>query len=832
MKKFRKMTLSVIAVLMIAALVAGCGGGSKKKKIDVGQPDTSSAIGLVLDQASMFNDDLNNANNWEFLNGFTGQVVNGVLIVNPAKDENGNFKNTEGLAIKLKDSVWQQLGKPTSYYVEMLVRPRSLPQGNKNIGIATYKVSGDTYSWVYAGFNSNGRMQAGYYAGDTATLKGYQNSNDGTKLTENELVYYKWRYEYNNGVVNFYSNDLYMGKNDGTGYMGKAIANYNSGQQYNDGIGFYSCGAAFEIDSVRIGKIDENQTKLVISTSNATLPRLWAKHLSLLKNTASSAIRVGDEVEFTVTAFNASGAADTWVAESSNPNVLTVSPASGNSGEVLKVTAVGMGTAAITVKNGSNANSKRQIIFSVDKKLDYVDDDYTGIDKMVYPNAGAAAVHADGELSITFDSAPQIMVSTGEVSIYEYETNTLVDTIRFTNDTYVIADRGTADMNVGSQRIRIDGNKLYIAPHPGKLAYNTKYYVAIKDGLISGKLNGKDFTGFSPSKKTWNFTTKAEPVISNGDTVTVDGKEGSKAMFRTVQAALDAATKYNNLTIEIAPGTYYELLTYKKDYNVTLKGMGSAKYGRDVVIRYANGEKANSGTQMRPLAYMASSGTITLVNLTLQNDGKKATYAQAETIYFNRDSGHLVAKNCSFISEQDTILTKGYNWFKDCYIEGSTDFIWGYAVVSLFENCEIKCIESGSIIAHARCTQDAKGYVFLNCQIETTGTSFLARDMSGTESNYDNITYVNCTITGNGTLDWANDFQPTPHGQASALTGWKYYNLKDGSGNPYILKSDWDYELTQAEYEAGFASKELILGKPTSSGGAWVDTNAWNPVEP
>lgn len=836
MHKFKKTALMVMVVLLICLSAIGCGGSSKSSsRSPGGNPgggnsggnDTSTTVGVVLSKASIFNDDFANADNWEFLNGATGSVSNGVLTV--------TAPTTEGIAMKIKDTVWAQMGSPSSYFVEMLIKPTSLPTGNKNIGIASNIQSEN--EWYYAGFNSNGRMQAGYSKDPSTlatTLKGYQNSNDGTKLAgENDFVYYKWRYENNNGVINFYSNDLYMGKNAGSDYLGKGLANYTPGQGYTGGFGVYSCGASFEVAAVRVGLITENQTKLVLDAKDSSLPLLWSQFVRLINSKGEREIKVGDQVAIKVTAFTATGTADSWTAVSSNSKVLTVSSNSGLSGDTLIITGAGVGKATVVIANGSDSGSKRSITFSVAEASKYVDDAYTNIGNLVYPKIGTTTAYADGEIAITFDSIPVIADESGEILICDYNTDATVDTIKLSGDSFIISDRGTQTVKVGSQRVRIDGNTLYIAPHNNALAYNTKYYVAIPNGVISGTLNGVSFTGFSPSQKTWNFTTKSAPTISNGQTITVDGSQNSTATFRTVQAALDAAKSYNNLVIEIAPGTYRELLTYKKDYNVTLKGTGSAPYGADVVIEYKNGEKVNSGTAMRPLAYLASSGTITLVNLTLKNAADKASYGQAETIYFDRDTGKLVAKNCSFISRQDTLLTKGYNWFYQCYIEGDTDFIWGYSLVSLYEQCKIKLVSNGSIISHARCQQSHKGYVFLNCDIEAvTGTNYLARDMSGTESNYDNIAFINCKITGAGTLNWDNSFEPTPKGQASALTGWKYYNLTNGSGVPYSLDSPYDYELTQAEYEAGYASRELILGKPTSSDGVWVTDNAWNPVEP
>ena len=469
----------------------------------------SNPAGLVLGKGSLFNDDFANLNNWDFPNGASATVSKGVVSV--------IVSGGEGIAMKIKDAVWEKMGKPTSYYVEMLIKPTSLPTGNKNIGIAT-NISSDNSKWYYAGFNSNGRMQAG----TSDNLKGYQNSNDKLKFSKAEdLVYFKWRIENDNGVINFYCNDLYMGKSTGDGYLGKALANYAPGSGYTGSFGIYSCGASFEIAAVRVGKLNENQTKLVLETTDASFPLLWAKFLQRIDNVSATGIRVGEQAEFKVYAFNAKNEADRWTVKSSNPKVLAVSPANGASGSSFTVKAVGTGTATIEVQNVSNPNSRRTITYNVSEALGYVKDSYSGIDNKVLPAIGETAAYTDGELAVTFDGPPSIADDTGLIQIHNYATGEVVDAIRLKGDTSFVPERNSA-MNYGSQRVRIEGNTLYIAPHSGVLAYQTKYFVSIPNGVIKGQLGGKPFTGFSPESKTWSFTTKAAPAVS-GKTITENG---------------------------------------------------------------------------------------------------------------------------------------------------------------------------------------------------------------------------------------------------------------------------------------------------------------------
>src|SRR5688572_6591452 len=83
------------------------------------------------------------------------------------------------------------------------------------------------------------------------------------------------------------------------------------------------------------------------------------------------------------------------------------------------------------------------------------------------------------------------------------------------------------------------------------------------------------------------------------------------------------------------------------------------------------------------------------------------------------DADKAVFKNCRFIGNQDTIFAAGENarqYFVDCYIEGTTDFIFGPST-AVFQNCTIRA-KSNSYITAASTAQGKKfGYVFLDCRI-------------------------------------------------------------------------------------------------------------------
>lgn len=99
---------------------------------------------------------------------------------------------------------------------------------------------------------------------------------------------------------------------------------------------------------------------------------------------------------------------------------------------------------------------------------------------------------------------------------------------------------------------------------------------------------------------------------------------------------------------------------------------------------------------------------------------------------FAGDSTNYECYQCEFISSQDTLYT-GYNgYFKDCYIEGGTDFIFGGNSI-LFENCTLAWHgysdrEMGgyltacqtSTFSDGTANLASNGYLFKNCKVQNS----------------------------------------------------------------------------------------------------------------
>ncbi len=190
--------------------------------------------------------------------------------------------------------------------------------------------------------------------------------------------------------------------------------------------------------------------------------------------------------------------------------------------------------------------------------------------------------------------------------------------------------------------------------------------------------------------------------------------------FKTVQEAFNNVPDYytGSWTIFVKKGTYKEkLLLNSKKVNVILEGEDSD----ETILTYDDysGRVVNGVTLGTSTSYSVAIDASDFIakNITFQNT---STVAQAVALRIQGDRHSFY--NCKLLGYQDTYYTwggsgVGRTYMKNCYIEGSVDFIFGRNVV-VFDNCIININRNVGTLTAASTDESSKfGYVFLNCKI-------------------------------------------------------------------------------------------------------------------
>ena len=224
----------------------------------------------------------------------------------------------------------------------------------------------------------------------------------------------------------------------------------------------------------------------------------------------------------------------------------------------------------------------------------------------------------------------------------------------------------------------------------------------------------------------------AWPVLAvnkydNPDTLVVS-RDGT-GEFRTIDEAIEVCRAFMDYTkvIYVKKGVYKEKLIIPSWLtNITIFGED-----RDNTIitwdDHANikmpvggldSEAAVKGKPMgtfRTYTLKVQGSYITLKDITIENNAAKLGQAVA----LHTEGDHILVQNCRLLGNQDTVYTGVGGTrvaFYDCYIEGTTDFIFGPSI-AWFQNCEIHSKANSYITAASTPAGQKYGYVFYKCRL-------------------------------------------------------------------------------------------------------------------
>lgn len=278
--------------------------------------------------------------------------------------------------------------------------------------------------------------------------------------------------------------------------------------------------------------------------------------------------------------------------------------------------------------------------------------------------------------------------------------------------------------------------------------------------------------------------------------------------FRTVQEAVNAVPDFRKAgptRIFIRKGVYKEKLVIPNTKDgVQLYGEDGTVLSYDDFAQKPNVFGENKGTSGSSSVYIYGPNFVA-ENITFENSS--GPVGQAVACFVGAD--RAVFRRCRFLGSQDTLYTFGENtreYYEDCYIEGTVDFIFGKATC-VFNRCEIHSkVGGGYLTAPATPQTSAYGYVFYDCRMTADegvkdGSVWLSRPWRP----YAKCVFVRCElgrhIRPEGWNNWGNP--------ANEQTAYYAEYLSRGEGANPSQRVPWSHQLTDITH---YDMKTILSG--------------------
>jgi pectinesterase len=295
----------------------------------------------------------------------------------------------------------------------------------------------------------------------------------------------------------------------------------------------------------------------------------------------------------------------------------------------------------------------------------------------------------------------------------------------------------------------------------------------------------------------------------------VVSKDGT-GNYRTIQEAVNACRDYaeRQYVIFVKNGVYEEKLlipTWKTHITIIGQNVDST------ILTYNDysGKIDPTGKELRTFTsytcQVAGNNTV-FENFTFVNSAGRVGQAVAMHVEGDR----CVFRNCKFVGNQDTLFASGElsrQYYEHCYIEGTTDFIFG-AATAVFNDCVIVSKTDSYITAASTPPAKEYGFVFLNCRLVSDSAGrkvYLGRPWR----LYAYTAFINCDLGAHIRPDgWHNWSKP----EAEKTARYMEYN-NTGPGAHAAARVLWSKQLSAAE--AGKLTVQAVLS----------GFDGWNPAD-
>jgi pectinesterase len=289
-------------------------------------------------------------------------------------------------------------------------------------------------------------------------------------------------------------------------------------------------------------------------------------------------------------------------------------------------------------------------------------------------------------------------------------------------------------------------------------------------------------------------------------TIIVDAN--GKGQYRTLQAALNAISSNDtaHTIIFLKKGIYNEkIIVDATKNNITLIGDDKA----NTIITFNNhaGTILQNGDTLN--TWTCASVTVYGNNFNAQHIAFKnnAGFTAGQAVAVRVEGTRASFNDCNFIGFQDVLFLSGSgakHYFNHCYIEGTTDFIFGSST-AVFTNCTLHSKKNSHVTAASTNSIIPFGFVFINCKLtadSNVNKVSLGRPWSPTAS----VTYIECELGAHIIPDGWNNWKNVNNELTARYA--EYKNI--GPGAAITNRVSWSKQLTNEEVKK--FTKENILG--------------------
>lgn len=280
--------------------------------------------------------------------------------------------------------------------------------------------------------------------------------------------------------------------------------------------------------------------------------------------------------------------------------------------------------------------------------------------------------------------------------------------------------------------------------------------------------------------------------VKNTDFYKIVAQDGT-GDYVSIQAAINDCVSFPNerITIFIKNGVYKEKIKVN-EWNTNIILLGESRVNT-IITHDDNFNKMGVGKNSTFLTYtlLIESNDVILKNLTIEN----ASGAIGQAIALSVISDNVMVVDCNVIGNQDTLYAsgKGRQYYKNCTIEGTTDFIFGNAT-AYFDCCEIKSKKNSYITAASTPEESKYGFVFQSCHFiaDSNATKvYLGRPWR----IYAKTVLLNCILEKHIDPEgWHNWSKP----EAEKTTFYaEFQSVGDGANTNNRVQ--WSHQLNQIE---------------------------------